>query len=659
MASLTQIVVEIEAAGVDGVLTALKQVEGAQTNVVKSATAASTAQTNANNSTLQSLGAVASKVIGVTSLVTGFMKVGEFVGSTVDDWTKYADSMRLSAQTAGITVEEMSKMVQAADDFRVPVEKMQSAMEMALKNGFVPTINNLAILSDQLLATEDPAERAAKAADIFGKSYADMMPLLLAGSGAIRDATSAVSDNLVVTKDSAEQAKEYRDQLDALGDAWQGLKNNAGKVFLPLFISIVTTMTNALDTGDGGRAQADALFKIQEAYATGSIEKEQYLQLTRDLYNGFIDEASAVTTVDNAVTEHNKTMSVANDANGELVMKLFNSTNSWDEFSEAARKSGVYLGMLDEETYNAEKGITSLTSVTDDWTNANYEMGYSASDTAGRIIQVGDSMQKTLDDIEAVTTAYEKQKKVLEEGLTNAQINLNMSITTFREGVADSLVKGLTDAGLKGEEMIERLQLIDQYAGTNYTTQYKMELAIPDLLKTLIENPGAFADSMASFDGVFLPLQQGVIESQALVTELQGQLDALEKTYQVTVDIIVNGGLPKLPGDKWSFQTGTGATAQAVGGPVYPGQTYAWNESGREGELLIPSQYGRVLSNREVSQVIRDAELMQRSTMTSQNVNNSTSKVVNYNIGSPQYKSEPVLTMSEHLRILSTLESMS
>lgn len=45
----------------------------------------------------------------------------------------------------------------------------------------------------------------------------------------------------------------------------------------------------------------------------------------------------------------------------------------------------------------------------------------------------------------------------------------------------------------------------------------------------------------------------------------------------------------------------------AIGGAVYPNRPYIWQEPGREGELLIPERYGRVMSATEVSQMLRDA----------------------------------------------------
>lgn len=96
---------------------------------------------------------------------------------------------------------------------------------------------------------------------------------------------------------------------------------------------------------------------------------------------------------------------------------------------------------------------------------------------------------------------------------------------------------------------------------------------------------------------------------------------------------------------------------QAIGGPVYSDSTYLWQEPGREGELFIPEQYGRVMNNHQVAQAIRDAIFMSGSgsgrsggspVTTDRSVHNT------YHINA-QYKQEPALTLSQHLKILSTL----
>jgi len=96
---------------------------------------------------------------------------------------------------------------------------------------------------------------------------------------------------------------------------------------------------------------------------------------------------------------------------------------------------------------------------------------------------------------------------------------------------------------------------------------------------------------------------------------------------------------------------------QAIGGPVYPDSTYLWQEPGREGELFIPEQYGRVMNNNQVAQALRDAMFMSGSgggrasggtVTTDRSVHNT------YTINA-MYKQEPAITLSQHLQILNYL----
>jgi len=97
-----------------------------------------------------------------------------------------------------------------------------------------------------LLAIDDPALRAAEANKIFGKSYADIMPFLLAGGDAIRDTTAGIDDNLVVTAEAAQQAKEYKDAIDNLGDAWTGMQNQLGQSMIPWITTQLEDFTSRL-----------------------------------------------------------------------------------------------------------------------------------------------------------------------------------------------------------------------------------------------------------------------------------------------------------------------------------------------------------------------------------------------------------------------------
>jgi len=96
---------------------------------------------------------------------------------------------------------------------------------------------------------------------------------------------------------------------------------------------------------------------------------------------------------------------------------------------------------------------------------------------------------------------------------------------------------------------------------------------------------------------------------------------------------------------------------RAIGGPVYPDNTYLWQEPNREGELFVPEQYGRVMNNHQVAQMLRDAMFISPTGAARAGggaVSTDNSRHFSYTINA-MYKQEPVLTLSQHLKILSTL----
>ena len=169
----------------------------------------------------------------------------------------YNKSMKDSADATGATVEEFSRIVQAADDVGISMGAVETALKMATKNGFAPSIDSLARLADTANAMNTPTERAAYLAKIFGRNWAELNPLLARGGQAIRDMTAAQADGLVVTDKEVEQTEQLRQNIDKMTDSWIALRNTA---LLPV-VQEINTEVDALqrlnqrliDTGEYGR----------------------------------------------------------------------------------------------------------------------------------------------------------------------------------------------------------------------------------------------------------------------------------------------------------------------------------------------------------------------------------------------------------------------
>lgn len=196
-----------------------------------------------------------------------------FAASAVKDWSAYAEQVGKSADAAGVSAEEMSRLMQAADDARVPIESLERAMTIANKNGFQPTIENFANLADEIKGMASPTERAAKLSKIFGKSWQDIYGFLKDGGDAIREGTAAIADGLVVTEEAVEENREYIANLDNLNDSWTSFKNNLARDVIPVLNDVLT----AINDQAAAAAKADQVIGMsrQERIAYIEAEKER------------------------------------------------------------------------------------------------------------------------------------------------------------------------------------------------------------------------------------------------------------------------------------------------------------------------------------------------------------------------------------------------
>jgi hypothetical protein len=197
---------------------AYREAERQQKASAKAARDAARQQEMDNQKAIQSFQRVAIAVIAL----------GVAAKKVFDDWQEYAGSVRDLAIASGTTAKEASTLLQVLDDFQISADDITAAMKAMKENGMVPTLGTLAQLSDQFRAIKDPAERLKFAQDNLGKSYASYLNVLSQGSKVLLENAAAVNKNLILTDAQIAQAEQQRLAIDALSDAWEGLKIQVG-----------------------------------------------------------------------------------------------------------------------------------------------------------------------------------------------------------------------------------------------------------------------------------------------------------------------------------------------------------------------------------------------------------------------------------------------
>ena len=301
--------------------------------------------------------------VGVAGAV---IAAGNAIKKSVTDWSDYAEQMDKSAKLSGVSVEEMSRLTQAADDFRVSQDALKTSMKMALQNGFTPTIENLAKLSDQFIAIKDPSERAALASGIFGRSWQEIAPLLLKGGDAIRSGTAAIADNLVVTGAAVKQNNAYIKAMDDLDDAMIGFKNQLAQGVIPSwteFINLVTSPTsqNAADL-------INTMFK--GSFLESDMSKAR--TAAEELAVGIAADTNELIKLKDAAGDAAPSLDFLADAtnNADAAMRKYSDVLLFNIASQGLSEAGALalaqrMGLVDEKTVLATEKVQGYQAMLD------------------------------------------------------------------------------------------------------------------------------------------------------------------------------------------------------------------------------------------------------------------------------------------------------
>jgi hypothetical protein len=204
--------------------------------------------------------------LGAIGVAGAAVALGNTVRESISNFSNYAEAMDKMSMATGMSIEETSRLVQVADDFRVEQGAVEQAMKMALQNGFNPSIGSIAELSDKYRSIQDPTKRAAEMQKVFGKSWGDMVPLLEKGGEAIRKAAAEMDKGMIVTRDAVEANRQFQKSMDDLADAWTSAQNDLAKSVIPTLAFDLKIVASNLDDLSSGVSIFKVLADNQEEY---------------------------------------------------------------------------------------------------------------------------------------------------------------------------------------------------------------------------------------------------------------------------------------------------------------------------------------------------------------------------------------------------------
>lgn len=147
---------------------------------------------------------------------------------------------------------------------------------------------NLEVIAEKFKEMPDGAHKTATAMELFGKSGAELIPLLNKGKdGIVAFRNRAEELGVVLTDETAKSMEELNDQSKEIGAVWQGLKNTVVSALLPTLKEMITGLlawvqANREVIASGIRTAVEALVFIFKAFGEAIGAVVDVVQFLRD-----------------------------------------------------------------------------------------------------------------------------------------------------------------------------------------------------------------------------------------------------------------------------------------------------------------------------------------------------------------------------------------
>ena len=196
------------------------------------------------------IGALAAVVKNAIDAADEMSKLSQKTGVAVKDLA----GLQLAFQQSGLGGDVLEKSMARLGRSMADGNKAFAAMGVNVKaadGALRPMRDVLGDVADKFASYADGAAKTALAQEVFGKSGAEMIPLLNSGSDALAEMDDwAQKLGLTMSEDTAKKAEQFNDTLDLLGMGVQGVWRQIAAQMLPTLTTLASEMLNsATDTG--------------------------------------------------------------------------------------------------------------------------------------------------------------------------------------------------------------------------------------------------------------------------------------------------------------------------------------------------------------------------------------------------------------------------
>lgn len=179
-----------------------------------------------------------------TTVASETRKLKRVLGGTAEDMSR----LRFVGYELGVSVDTIARAMGIASKHFVENDKAVQQLGVSYKDAdgkVKPAIKLIGEIGDRLNALQDPYAKAKAAKDIFGRGYAEMLPVLGLGSEGIKKFAEE-SDKLGHTmgQKDLDAARAFRLQMKELHATFEGIFIAVGRNVIPALTNLVSTFAD-------------------------------------------------------------------------------------------------------------------------------------------------------------------------------------------------------------------------------------------------------------------------------------------------------------------------------------------------------------------------------------------------------------------------------
>lgn len=490
--------------------------------------------------------------------------IGAVVGVAakgIGDFVNLADQVRTFKQLSGATAEESSKFVAVLDDFDISAETGANAMfklgrsvgpnaqalkEMGVEvaknaDGSVNLTETTLNVADAYARTTDPAKRAELVTKAFGKSGADLIPVLEQGRKGLDEFFKGAEGNhQLLSDEDLAKAREYELAMDALGDATSGLSREIGQVAAPAVADFATAIAELITAADelggklnvggvlggaikdtayliGGPIGSFAAFKDKLGEVTGASEDtaesaEELTEQNEQLQEATEDAADAQRDAAKAAAEQEKALNSLLTAQMGLIdadIRLEETTRKVEQAKQAAAEAfavaSAAAGKDMQANSDNETAVQNLKQAILDQAQAVVNKAKIDEEAKGRTLEQADANRIFKDRLlevagtlapgnalRAELEGYAAQLQSLPEAKqTLLTAESSSAMETFRAMERELTSRPIT-VPVQFDVRADILQMDIERSARNITTTRAFQDAVTNAVQTYLQRGGRF-----------------------------------------------------------------------------------------------------------------------------------------------------------------------